>query len=137
MGKLVLAISTSCIDKLTSAGVVMSGAAADDMEVDVFVLVNGGHAFIKNKKFDIKCLSEQIQSAASFEQALKELSSPDWREFFELSKELTEVRVFVCSLAGKIAGSDKKEDFIDLVDDVCGIGEYIEAVQHSDVNIFI
>ena len=54
-----------------------------------------------------------------------------------MAKELTEMKVHICSLAGKIAGADKMEDFIDLVDDICGIGEYIESVQESDVNIFI
>jgi len=43
----------------------------------------------------------------------------------------------MCSLAGKVVGGEKKEDFIDLVDDICGIGEYITSIQEADVNLFI
>ena len=31
----------------------------------------------------------------------------------------------------------KEDPRIDIVDDICGIGEYIESVQESDVNLFI
>ena len=137
MAKMTMGLSTSSIDKLVSAGVILSGAAADDMEVDVFVLVNAGHAFLKNKAADIANMSEDIQTSEEFKASLEKLNTPSWIEFFEMAKELTEMKVYICSLAGKIAGADKMEGFIDLVDDICGIGEYIESVQESDVNIFI
>jgi len=133
MSKLVLALSSSSLDRLTSAGVILSGAAADDMIVEVFVLVNAGHAFLQGKSENLMEMSEGVQSAEEFQQALEKLASPSWLEFFEMARELTEVKIHICSLAGKIAG----EDYIDLVDDICGIGEYIEATQQADVNLFI
>jgi len=137
MSKLVLALSSSSLDRLTSAGVILSGAAADDMIVEVFVLVNAGHAFLKGKSENLMEMSEGVQSAEEFQQALEKLASPSWLEFFEMARELTEVKIHICSLAGKIAGGENKEDYIDLVDDICGIGEYIEATQQADVNLFI
>lgn len=137
MAKMTIGLSTSCIDKLTSVGVILSGAAADDMEVDLFVLVNAGHAFLKNKAAEISNMSEDIQSSEEYKAALEKLSTPSWIEFFEMAKEMTEVKIHICSLAGKIAGGDKMEDFIDIVDDICGIGEYIESIQETDVNLFI
>jgi peroxiredoxin family protein len=137
MAKMTIGLSTSCIDKLTSVGVILSGAAADDMEVDLFVLVNAGHAFMKNKAADISNMSEDVQSSEEYKAALEKLNTPSWIEFFEMAKELTEVKIHICSLAGKIAGGAKMEDFIDIVDDICGIGEYIESIQETDVNLFI
>lgn len=137
MAKMTIGLSSSCIDKLTSVGVILSGAAADDMEVDLFVLVNAGHAFLKNKAAEISNMSEDIQSSEEYKAALEKLSTPSWIEFFEMAKEMTEVKIHICSLAGKIAGGEKMEDFIDIVDDICGIGEYIESVQETDVNLFI
>ncbi|MBI9055850.1 MAG: DsrE/DsrF/DrsH-like family protein [Bacteroidales bacterium] len=137
MAKMTVGLSTSSIDKLTSVGVILSGAAADDMEVDLFVLVNAGHAFLKNKAENISAMSEDIQTSEEFKASLEKVSSPSWLEFFEMAKELTEVKIHICSLAGKIAGGEKMEDFIDIVDDICGIGEYIESIQNTDINIFI
>ncbi len=39
--KMTMALFSGSIDKLTGAGVVLSGAAADDMDVDIFVLLMG------------------------------------------------------------------------------------------------
>lgn len=135
MSKLVLALTTSSLDKLTSAGVILSGAAAEDMEVDVFILVNAGHAFMKGKADKLTGMSDTTQTAEEFQKALDNLSTPAWTEFFEMAKEMTEVKVYMCSLAGKIAGGENKDDFIDLVDDVVGIGEYLENASEADVNL--
>jgi peroxiredoxin family protein len=134
MAKMTIGLGSGCIDKLTSLGVILSGAAADDMEVDVFVLLNAGGAFLKNKKADYSCSD---QNAEEFTKALQAVNSPGWIEFFEMAKEMTTVKVYMCSLAGKVVGGEKIEDFIDLVDEICGIGEYITSVQESDVNLFI
>ena len=32
---------------------------------------------------------------------------------------------------------EKLDDFIDLADDICGIGEYITSAQEADVHLFI
>lgn len=137
MAKLVLGLSSAAVDKLTSAGVLLSGAAADDMDVDVFVLVNAGHGFLKNKAGNLQGMGDTVQSQEAFQAALDRLSSPSWLELFEMAKDMTNVKIYICSLAGKIAGAEKEEEFIDMVDEICGIGEYIEAIQEADVNLFI
>lgn len=137
MAKMTIGLSSSSIDKLVSLGVILSGAAADDMEVDLFVLVNAGHAFLKSKAENLSTMSEATQTAEEFKAALEKLSTPSWLEFLEMAKDMTEVKVHICSLAGKIAGGEKMDDFIDLVDDICGIGEYIESIQETDVNLFM
>lgn len=137
MAKMTIGLSSSSIDKLTSLGVILSGAAADDMEVEVFVLVNAAHAFMKSKADQLKAMSENAQTAEEFQAALEKLSTPSWLEFFEMAKDMTEVKVHICSLAGKIAGGEQMDDFVDVVDDICGIGEYIESIQETDVNLFM
>ena len=132
-----MALFSGSIDKLTGAGVVLSGAAADDMDVDVFVLLMGARAFVKGNENKIDGLSEYPELKEEFTKSLKTLNVPTWIEFFEMSKELTNVKIHICSLAGKMWGGQKKEDFIDLVDDICGIGEYITSAQEADVHLFI
>ena len=46
--KLCLALYTGSVDKLTAAGVILGGAAADDMKVDIYVLLQGARAFRKD-----------------------------------------------------------------------------------------
>ena len=132
-----MALFSGSIDKLTGAGVILSGAAADDMDVDVYVLLMGARAFIKGNEDKINSLSEYPELKDEFIKSAKALKVPSWIEFFEMAKELTNVKIHICSLAGKMWGAEKMEDFIDLTDDLCGIGEYITSAQEADVHLFI
>lgn len=134
-----LALFSGSIDKLTAAGVILSGAAADDMDVDVFVLMQGARAFKKDiaTNNDLLAMAENPHLKQEFLQSLDNLKVNTWIKFFEEAKELTNVTIHICGLAGKIWGGEKLEDFIDLADDICGIGEYITSAQEADVNLFI
>ena len=137
--KMTMALFTGSVDKLTAAGVVLSGAAADDMEVDVYVLLQGARAFKKEiaNNTDKLQMAENPQLREEFLQSLKKLNVKPWLEFFKEAKQLTSVKVHICGLAGKIWGGEKLEDFDDIADDICGIGEYITAAQEADVHLFI
>jgi peroxiredoxin family protein len=133
--KMCLALFSGSIDKLTAAGVILSGAAADDMEVDVYVLLQAARVFVKGNKAE--SLAECPHLKEEFMESLKKLNVSTWINFFEQAKEMTNVKIHICSLAGKIWGGEKIEDFIELADDLCGIGEYITAAQEADVHLFI
>ncbi|MEN8119419.1 MAG: DsrE/DsrF/DrsH-like family protein [Bacteroidota bacterium] len=134
-----MALHSGSLDRLTGAGVVISGAAADDMDVEVFVLLQAARAFKKEIADDYEKLpmTENEDIKEDFIASLKKLNVPTWIEFFEMAKDLTNVKIHVCSLAGKVWDGEKTEDFIDLVDDICGIGEYLDAAQEADVHLFI
>ena len=134
-----MALFSGSLDKLIAAGVILSGAAADDMEVDIYVLLQAARAFkkeIATNKDELK-LAENTHLRNEFLQSLDKLNVKEWHEFFKEAKELTNVKIHICGLAGKIWGGDKLEDFIDLADDIVGIGEYITAAQEADVHLFI
>lgn len=134
-----LGLFSGSVDKLTAAGIILGGAAALDIKVDIYVLLQGARAFRK----DIGDNPEKLQMAENpalkeeFLKSLKTLKVKTWVEFFREAKEITDVKIHVCGLAGKIWGAEKLEDFIGLVDDICGIGAYITATQEADVNLFI
>lgn len=137
--KLCLALFSGSLDKLTAAGVILSGAAADDMEVDIYVLLQGARAFKKEigDNPDKLAMAENPDLKQEFLESLKKLNVKTWMEFFATAKELTNVRIHICGLAGKIWGGEKLEDFVDIADDICGIGEYITSAQEADVHLFI
>ncbi len=134
-----MALYSGSLDKLTAAGVILSGAAADDMEVDIYVLLQAARAFKKeiatNK--DKLELAENAHLRDEFLQSLDKLNVNEWHEFFREAKELTNMKIHICGLAGKIWGAEKLDDFIDLADDIVGIGEYITSAQEADVHLFI
>lgn len=134
-----MALYTGSIDKLTAAGVVLSGAAADDMDVDIYVLMQGARAFLKEnaENPDKLPMAENVDLRDEFLQSLQNLNVKPWCKFFEEAKELTNVKIHICGLAGKIWGGEKLDDFVGLADDICGIGEYITSAQEADVNLFI
>jgi len=135
--KLCLALFSGSVDKLTAAGVILSGAAADDMEVEIYVLLMGARAFKKENAHTLKEMAEFPDAKDEFLASLQKLNVKPWVEFFREAKELTNVKIHICGLAGKVWGGEKLEDFVDLADDICGIGEYIASAQEADVNLFI
>ncbi len=137
--KLCLALYTGSVDKLTAAGVILSGAAANDMDVDIYVLLQGARAFRKDigDNPDKLNMAENADLKKEFMASLKNLNVKTWVEFFKEAKEITNVKIHICGLAGKVWGGEKLEDFIDIADDICGIGEYIESAEEADINLFI
>jgi peroxiredoxin family protein len=137
--KMCLGLFTGSVDKLTAAGVIISGAAAMDMKVEIYVLLQGARAFRKDigDNADKLQMAENPSMKEEFMQSLKNLNVKTWVEFFREAKEITDVKIHICGLAGKIWGGEKLEDFIDLADDICGIGAYISSAQEADVNLFI
>lgn len=135
--KMTMALFSGSVDKLTSAGIILSGAAADDMDVDVFVLLMGARAFKKEYADEKGNLAELPHLKDEFLASLERLKVNTWFQFFKEARELTNVKIHVCGLAGKIWGGEQLEDFNELVDDICGIGEYITSAQEADVHLFI
>ncbi len=137
--KMTIGLFSGSLDKLTGAGVIISGAAALDMDVDVFVLLQGARAFKKEiaENRDELMMAENAHLREEFISSLERLNVSPWLEFFKQAKEFTNVKIHICGLAGKIWGGEKTEDFVDIVDDICGIVEYINSAAEADIHMFI
>jgi len=134
--KMVLALVSSGAEKLTAGGIILSGAVAQDMEVKVFLLIGGAYAFRKEIADTHKKVGESHFTTEEFQEGLKKANVSHWLEFYKNAKEMGNVKFYLCGTAGKIWKSAEKEDFY-LVDEVCGIGEYISAVEEADFNIIL
>jgi len=137
--KMTLALFSGSLDKLTAAGIILSGAAVNDMDVEIFVLLQGARAFKKEiaENTDELKLAENSHLREEFLKSLEKLKVKPWLEFFKEAKELTNVKIYICGLAGKIWGGEKLEDFVDIADEICGVGEYITSAENADVHLFI
>lgn len=134
-----MALYSGSLDKLTAAGVILSGAAADDMDVDVYVLMMGARAFKKEVGADRSKLelAEYPALKSEFMNMMDKINVKSWTDFFKEAKELTNVKIHICGLAGKIWNGNSLEDFIDLADDIVGINEYITSAQEADMHLLI
>jgi peroxiredoxin family protein len=137
--KMCLGLFSGSVDKLTAAGIILSGAAVDDMKIDVYVLLHAARAFKKDiaEKKDMIGMAENPELREEFMQALETLQVKEWHNFFREAKELTDVKIHICGLAGKLWGAEKLDDFVDFADDIIGINEYITAADEADIHMFI
>ncbi len=135
--KLTIALFSGSVDKLTAAGVILGGAAAEDMDVEIFVLLQAAFAFKKENALVNDRVAEITDKKDEFLASLKRLDTPHWTEAFKKAKDLTDVKIHICGFAGKVWHGEKLEVFIDLADDIRGIGEYIDSTENADVNLFI
>lgn len=137
MAKLVVGLSSGSIDKLVGLGVMLSGAAADDMDIEVYILLTAARAFLKENEQLNDSFVEYPHLKEEMLAKMKELSVAHWADSFRQVKEFTSCKFFICSLAGKMWGGVEKDQFIDVVDDFSGIYQYIEAAQNADLHINI
>jgi peroxiredoxin family protein len=135
VSKMVLALVSSGMEKLTAGGIMLSGAVAQDMDVKVFLLLGGAYAFRKGTAENMREVGDFPKDKDQFLAGLQKANVPYWLDFYKKAKEMGKVTIYLCGTAGKIWGSDKLEDYVDLVDTVCGIGEYISAAEEADLSI--
>jgi len=107
------------------------------MDVEIFVLLQAAFAFKKENALTNDRVAEITDKKDDFLASLERLQAPHWTEAFRKAKEMTSVKIHICGFAGKVWHGEKLDDFIDLADDIVGIGEYIDAAESSDINLFI
>jgi peroxiredoxin family protein len=134
-----LGLFSGSVDKLTGAGIILSGAVALDFQVHIYVLMQGTRAFKSDIGTDTEKLgmAENTGLRTEFLASLERLKVKPWLEFFKEAREIGEVKIHICGLAGKIWDGNKISDFVGIVDDICGIAEYISSAAESDVHMFI
>ena len=89
--KLVIGLCSGGIDKLTAAGIIIGGAIADDMQIEIYVLLNAARSFKKefaeNPKRFLQ-LSEHDNLRIEFIEALEYLKIDCCIESFRKAKEM-------------------------------------------------
>jgi peroxiredoxin family protein len=135
--KMTIALYTGSFDKLTATGVIINGAVADDMDVEIFVLLMGANAFRRENVGKTDHMAELADKKEEFLASLQRLKIPTWMEYFKQAKEMGNVKIYICGLAGKVWDGLTLGDFNELADDICGIAEYVASAQTADVNLFI
>jgi peroxiredoxin family protein len=134
--RMVIVAFSGSPDKMFSMATLCSGAIAQDMEVDIYLMTWGVHAFRRDIAKTDQPYSEHDELRQTVEENAAKLNLSPWYEMLEDLKELGELRIHACSTSPKLHGVGL-EDLLDIVDDVVGAVEIISAAQTADVHFYI
>lgn len=132
-----MVVFSGTVDKLYPVAIMASGAVAMGMEVDIFVTFWGLQAFRKGNPRQLQRVSKDFEDqAGAMMQIMQEKNVPSWYDTLLRAKELGNVRVHACAMTMDLFGLTK-EDLDPIVDDVVGVGEFVDRAKEGKVTLFI
>jgi len=135
--KLAMVVFSGTVDRLFPVGILASGAVAMGMDVEIFLTFWGLQAFAKRSQgMPPKFSVDYADMAPMFAQVLKQKNVPSPMETLRMAKKLGNVKVYACTMTMDLLGQTK-EDFIDLVDDTAGVGEFMDRAKDAQTTLFI
>jgi peroxiredoxin family protein len=132
MSKMVIGLASGSIEKLLVTSTLTGGAVALDMEVHIYLLLGGAYAFRKDVAregtyTDRPELTEEMQAG------IASAAVPDPFENLRKLREDGNVHIHVCGTAGRVWGAGELDDFVDVCDDIVGVGSYLMDCEEADV----
>ena len=135
--RLAIVLFSGTIDKLMSASIMATGAAAMGMDVEIFLTNWGALAFRKGDYRSNKRVSASYadyQSVLLEQMAAKHVSS--WMENLEGAKEIGNVHIAACSHTMTLFDLELS-DLEPIVDEVTGVAAFIERARDSAMTLYI
>jgi peroxiredoxin family protein len=132
-----LVVFSGTADKLTAVATLATGAAAMDMEVDLFLTFWGLEAFKKGAKSQPPRITAEFADYGPVMMELMQAKNvPHWLDTIRSAREIGTVRIFACSATMELFGM-KLEDLEDIVDEVTGVASFVDRAKDSKVCMFI
>lgn len=158
MAKASIVVFSGELDKALAAFVIAQGAAAAGMDVTLFftfwginVVRDENKSALKSKDFMSKMLSGMMPKGANrlklskfhmggmgtsmIKKRMAEKKVKSLSEMIKDAKELG-VKFLVCDMSMDLMGL-QKEEFIDEIDDIVGVGTYIKESKGAELTLFI
>jgi peroxiredoxin family protein len=132
-----IVLFSGTVDKIMAASVLSSGAVAMNMDVDIFATFYGLNSLRKeNVSTNMRFSKDFEEMSGPLVQMMQVKHMPSWYEILTKAKQAGKVKIHVCSLVADMMDL-KKENFDPIVDDVCGVGTYIDIAKDSQITLFI
>jgi peroxiredoxin family protein len=132
-----IVLFSGTVDKLLAASILATGAAAMDMEVDLFLTTWGIEAFRKGAYKTNTGVSRDFEE---YGPVMRELmaakKAPTWWENLQGAREIGDVHVAACSMTMELFGLTLN-DLEPVVDEVTGVASFMERARNSKVTLFI
>ncbi|BDR92756.1 DsrE/DsrF/DrsH-like family protein [Vulcanisaeta souniana] len=134
--RMTVSVFSGSVDRLTGLAMLVSGAVAMGMEVELFLQLWGAYTFRKDVIQKNMNFSEFQNLGPEVGRRLQELKLPSWFDLLREAKKTGNLKIYVCSTAAAIWNA-RKEDFVDLVDDIIGAGEWVDKMSEADITLFV
>ncbi|MFP3290755.1 MAG: DsrE/DsrF/DrsH-like family protein [Nitrososphaeria archaeon] len=135
--KLAIVVFSGTVDRLLAAAIIASGGVAMGMDVELFLTLWGLNAFRKDSVNSNTRFSKDYEDMAPvMMQIMKNKNVPSWFEMLKKAKEIGNVKVHACAMTYDLLDM-KKEDLAEIVDDVIGVGEFINIAKDAKITLFI
>ncbi|MFP3225262.1 MAG: DsrE/DsrF/DrsH-like family protein [Nitrososphaeria archaeon] len=135
--KLAIVVFSGTVDRLLPAAIIASGGVAMGMDVELFLTLWGLNAFKKDSVNSNTRFSKDYEDMAPvMMQIMKNKNVPSWFEMLKKAKEIGNVKVHACAMTYDLLDM-KKEDLAEIVDDVIGVGEFINIAKDAKITLFI
>lgn len=135
--KMSLIVFSGTMDKLMPVGILASGGVAMGMDVEIFATFWGLQSLAKGASEHPPRMSKDFEDMAPMMmQMMQEKNVPSWLDTLRTAKELGNVKVFACAMTADLMGMDK-DSFEDVVDDIVGVGEFVDSAKDAKITLFI
>lgn len=135
--KMSIILFSGTVDKLMAASTLATGAAAMGQEVDIFLTFWGLNAFRKDQiHTNTRFSADFAEFTAPALEAMKAKNVPHWMDVLHGAAEIGDVHVKACSMTLELFGWSK-DDLDDIVEDVIGVGTFVEDAKDASINLFI
>ena len=135
--RMALIVFSGTVDKLMAVSTLAAGAAAMDMEVDLFLTFWGIEAIKKGaEKQPPRITAEYADYAPVMMELMQAKNVPYWLDTLRTASEIGNDKVYACSATMDLFGM-KKEDLDDIVDEVTGVANFIEMAKDAKISLFI
>jgi peroxiredoxin family protein len=129
---MVIGLASGSIEKLLVASTLAGGAVALDMEVHIYLLLGGAYAFRKDVAGE-GTYTDRPELAEEMQAGIAAAAVPDPIDNLRRLREDGNVHVHVCGTAGRVWGAAELEDFVDVCDDIVGVGSYLIDCEEADI----
>lgn len=135
--KLSMIVFSGTVDKLYPVGILASGAVAMGMDVEIFITFWGLNAFRKDQiKQNMKISKDFEEMGEAMMKMMQAKNVPSWYDILKQAKSVGNVKIHACSMTMDLMGMTK-EHLDDIVDDVVGVGSFIDIAKDSKITLFI
>ena len=131
-----IVLMSGTVDKLMAGSIIVSGAVANDMEVNVFVTFWALMEMKKNAPPNMKLGVEGKGMEDQIMQIMQAKKVPSWKDTLKQAAEVGNVHVYACAMFADLMGIPK-EDLDPMVEDVIGVSQYVEMAKDSKITLFI
>jgi peroxiredoxin family protein len=134
--KLAIIVQSGTIDRLYSALILGSTAAAMDIEVHMYFTFWGLNTLVKGALEKVELPATYKHMEEQLKKKLQEMKYPTPYELLKRMKASGLVKIYACSPTMEMFGV-KKEDLIPEVDEIAGAAAFLNLASTAQTTLFI